>query len=169
MNINDIPQLIGCNGYAVDMPWDSLEKWLLNVHPNVVIEPDFQRAHVWDDDTRRAYIEFMLRGGRSARSLYWNCAGWNVGPDDAPLELVDGLQRLTAVRRFMADELRVCGHLRSEFTGHMRMTHHNLRMHINELQTRKEVLTWYLEMNDGGVIHTQDELERVRGLLDAEA
>jgi hypothetical protein len=40
-----------------------------------------------------------------------------------------------------------------------------LKMQVNNLQTRKEVLTWHLQTNDGGVVHSAEELERVRGLL----
>ena len=44
--------------------------------------------------------------------------------------------------------------------------HITLKVHINNLKTKKEVLTWYLEMNTGGTVHTDDELDRVRKMLD---
>ena len=36
---------------------------------------------------------------------------------------------------------------------------------INNLQTYKEVLQWYVDLNEGGTIHTTDELNRVKNLL----
>jgi len=55
--------------------------------------PDFQRGHVWDDAKSIAYVEFCLKGGVSARTLFFNCPGWQ---NKGPMQLVDGLQRLTA-------------------------------------------------------------------------
>lgn len=40
---------------------------------------------------------------------------------------------------------------------------------VNELRTRAEVLRWYLQLNSGGVVHTEEELARVRALLEAES
>ncbi len=36
---------------------------------------------------------------------------------------------------------------------------------VNDLQTRAEVLQWYLDLNEGGVVHTSEELNRVRAML----
>ena len=38
-------------------------------------------------------------------------------------------------------------------------------MNINNLQTRKEVLQWYIELNSGGTVHTDAEIDRVKKLL----
>ena len=78
---------------------------------------------------------------------------------------VDGLQRLTAITRFVNNELRVFGRLYGEFKGRPRMNQDFIRVHINDLKTKKEVLTWYLEMNSGGTPHAQKELRRVSEML----
>ena len=36
---------------------------------------------------------------------------------------------------------------------------------INSLQTRKEMLTWYLEINEGHIAHTPNEIKMVYDLL----
>ena len=36
---------------------------------------------------------------------------------------------------------------------------------VNNLQTKKEVLQWYVDMNAGGTPHTNDEIERVRRMI----
>jgi hypothetical protein len=83
--------------------------------------------------------------------------------------LVDGKQRLTAVRRFIADELLVFGGQRlSEFADNaqfLRSLGSGLKFHVNHLPTRAAVLTWYLELNTGGTPHAEDEIARVRALL----
>jgi len=35
-------------------------------------------------------------------------------------------------------------------------------------KTRAEVLTWYLQINAGGVVHSDEEIERVKELLKEE-
>lgn len=39
---------------------------------------------------------------------------------------------------------------------------------VNDLQTKAEILQWYIEMNSGGTPHTSKEIERVKKLLDQE-
>ena len=39
---------------------------------------------------------------------------------------------------------------------------------INDLETRAEVLDFYLQYNGCGVAHSEEELARVRALLEAE-
>lgn len=46
---------------------------------------------------------------------------------------------------------------------------HDIRVNINNLQTRKEVLQWYIEFNSGGTVHTKEEIDRVKELLAAES
>ena len=37
---------------------------------------------------------------------------------------------------------------------------------VNKLQTKAELYKWYLEMNEGQVAHTAEELDKVRVLLE---
>lgn len=170
---SDIPQFVDYRGcYQVDVPWVYVEPWI-GRHANdfgdkFQICPDFQRGHVWSVDQQVAYVEFCLRGGASARTLLWNCACWNGGGTDSPLVLVDGLQRLTAVRDFLADRFGVFGSFFSEYTDELDLIGQRFKVYINTLPDRASVLRWYLEINSGGVVHTQEELDRVRGLLNAE-
>ena len=167
MNFNEIPQ-ITIASYSVDVPWNYIEKWIDDKeHPyGIEIEPDFQRHHVWNDAQRSKYIEWCLRGGRSGRDIFWNCPGWQRATTKmGPIQLVDGLQRLTSVRMFMRDEVSAFGFKLSEFEGHMRVIHNNLKFHVNDLENKKDVLNWYLDMNDGGVVHTKKELDKVRKML----
>lgn len=39
---------------------------------------------------------------------------------------------------------------------------------VDDLETRVEVLQWYLYINAGGVAHSKDELDKVRKLLEEE-
>lgn len=169
----DVPKFVRDGSYEVDIPIPSLERTIAewtDSYYRLDLDPDFQRGHVWDDRKRVAYLEFFLKGGKSARVIYFNCPWWHQGSREegyTEFVLVDGKQRLTAWRKFMADEFKVFGSYFSEFTDHLR-AHQTLKFNVNDLKTRAEVLQWYLDFNSGGVVHTEDELARVRKLLAAE-
>jgi hypothetical protein len=89
------------------------------------------------------------------------------------MELIDGKQRLEAVRAFLADEVPVLGYTFSKLCptpeAHRHLQSRNtLRINVNTLPNRAAVLQWYLEMNDGGTPHTAEELARVREMLNVE-
>jgi hypothetical protein len=178
----DIPTFTKSAPYSIDMPWYDIEHWIGQHSDNredrfmVDLNPDFQRGHVWTTKQQIAYIEYALRGPTSGKDIYWNCSTWGVSLRNAtgkivrpmystPLQIVDGLQRLTAVRRFLADEIPAYESRFSQYTDRLRMTQVGFKFHINDLPTRAEVLTWYLEINHTGTPHSTDELRRVRALL----
>lgn len=81
---------------------------------------------------------------------------------------VDGLQRITALRKFWGNELKVFGHYRNQIEGIPRDSTSSVMIHINDLQTKADVLQWYIEMNEGGTPHTKEEIARVKHLLEEE-
>lgn len=134
------------------------------------LNPDFQRGHVWKERRQREYLEFFLRGGKTGRVLYFNDPNWGGrGGKYRDFVIVDGLQRLTAARRFLANEIRVFGSYFREYTDNDRWSHRNtFRLNVNDLRSRAEVLRWYLDFNRGGTVHSVAELRRVEQLLAAE-
>jgi len=110
-------------------------------------DPDFQRGHVWTPDQQRAWIVHILRGGKSGRRIFFNMPGWQ-GNYKGTLELIDGKQRIEAIRAFLADQVCIWGHYYSEIksSGADRylMNRNTIKINVNNLKTRKEVLQWYL-------------------------
>lgn len=164
----DIPRFFRA-AYAVDIDWTYLECWLAQTATDygLDLEPDFQRPHVWTNAQRRRYVEYVLREGEYARDLYFNCPGFDDGVRTSPMVIVDGKQRLEAVRRFLRDELTAFGHVFSEYTDRLRGCF-RFRAHVASFKTRRELLQFYLDINSGGVVHTAAELAKVRRLLAAE-
>jgi hypothetical protein len=39
---------------------------------------------------------------------------------------------------------------------------------MTDSKTRAEVLQWYLDLNTGGVVHTDEEIAKVERMLEAE-
>lgn len=85
--------------------------------------------------------------------------------------LVDGKQRLQAARLFIANKIPVFDVLyRKDFTRQGRPTPLmpqllDFTFYVNDLETRAEILQFYLDLNAGGVIHSDTEIDRVRELL----
>jgi len=158
--------------YNVDVSWDSLEHHLERyneVHPaegigGLDLNPDFQRGHVWTEDKQIAYVEFILRGGKSSKDVYFNHPNW-MGSFKGEMVLVDGKQRIEAVRQFMSSKIKAFGHYCNEYDDQPNMLDASFSFHINNLKTRAEVLQWYLDLNTGGVVHTNEEIEKVKTLL----
>jgi len=165
-SLRDIPKFTQHGSYSVTVSWGYLEHQLENFNEGGLLDldPDFQRGHVWTLDKQVAYVEFILRGGASSRDILFNSSSWNNGMD-TPIQLVDGKQRLEAVRKFMRNELVVFGETRRDDLGSFGASGPHFNFIVNDLKTRAEVLTWYLELNSGGVVHTEEELDRVRDML----
>lgn len=164
-NFADIPQFTKSAPYSTSQPLDFLEDALRRyVRLGLNMDPDFQRAHVWTEQQQIAFVEYILRGGRSGLDVYFNHPGW-MTTYKGEFVLVDGKQRLEALRCFLSNKIKVFGYYRNEFKDEMGLMNHSIRFNVNDLKTRKEVLTWYLEMNSGGTPHTNEELEKVRLML----
>ena len=149
--------------FEIDRVWNFIreqEKW----DGAVDIDPDFQRPHRWTEAQQIAWVEFFLRGGKTGRVIYFNHPGWR-GSYEGVLTLVDGKQRLEAIRRFLADEIRAFGALWSEYEDKPRSVVNNIKINVNTLATRAEVIQWYIEMNAGGTPHSEAEIEHAREIL----
>lgn len=138
--------------------------------------PDFQRGHVWTPEQQQHFIENVLRGVVSSAGLVvqFNCPNWNnsqyAGDLPRGLQCIDGLQRITAVRGFMDGSVRPFGLSRTDLENSsysVRGSNYRLRFAIHNFQSKAELLQHYLDLNAGGTQHTQEELSRVRAMLQA--
>ncbi|MGV2887148.1 DUF262 domain-containing protein [Paenibacillus taichungensis] len=172
MKFRDIKPYIQCNNYSVDVSLRFLENTIEDYIEEMGLEliPDFQRGYVWNLRQQELYIEHLLREGVSGLDIYFNHTKWQgtEGKGDGWFVCVDGLQRLTACLGFLRNQIKAFGHFYKDFEDKISMMV-RLSFHVNNLQTRKEVLEWYLQMNSGGTVHSHDELDRVAELLAAES
>lgn len=169
MKFSDIPQLTIPAHYRVTQSWTNLIEALahytdLSRTCSLDLNPEFQRGHVWTEEQQIAYVEFKLRGGSGSDALQFNCVGW-MRDYKGPFVLVDGKQRLTAVLKFLHNEIKVFGTFYEDFEGSLGSMDPSFLFCINNLPDMKSVLQWYLEINSGGTPHTKEELDKVRGML----
>jgi hypothetical protein len=174
MRFRDIPSFTRSANYSVDVQWRHLDSQLAGFAEDAKVfeatfelDPDFQRGHVWDQEKQIRFVEFVLRGGAGSRDIHFNCPGWQAQtPKGSRFVLVDGKQRIEAVCAFMRGDFPVFGSKYSEFTD-MLPIYARFKFHVNNLPDDAAVLQWYLDLNDGGVVHSSDELARVRTMLSA--
>ena len=170
----EIPEFTSVGNYEINSPLDFLEDSILRYEQDygLQLNPDFQRGHVWNTHQQERYVEYFLKCGQSGRVIYFNKPSWqgNATSSYDDFVCVDGLQRITALRLFIKNEIKAFGQYKGEFGDSIRPSRavDNLRLNINNLKTKQEVLEWYIQLNSGGVVHTEEEISRVRLMLDNE-
>jgi len=160
--------------YRVTAPWSHLERMIKDYQDDqgLILCPDFQRGHVWTEEQQIRFVEFALKGPDSGLEIYLNHPNWMHFSRKTKYNefvLVDGLQRLTAVLKFLGNEIPAYGCWRKDYTGyaHIPVDHH-FNINIASLPTKAEVLQWYIDFNAGGTPHDPLEIERVKKLLEEE-
>ena len=170
MKFRDIPQLMTDGTYRINVSLGYLKTQLREYEEEygLDLDVDFQRAHVWTDKQRTAFVEHLLRGGIGSNSIRFNCTWWrSISKDAEPMVCVDGKQRLTACLKFLDDKVPAFGTYFSEYEDKPGILC-GLIFRVNNLPTRADVLRWYLEINMGGTLHTEEELRKVERLLEQE-
>lgn len=171
--IQPIPQA----KYTVDCMFADLE-WQLSRYADdwggLNLDPDYQRGHVWSSAQQREFIEGILRDtvGESQLIIQFNVPHWTIDTVETDLpremQIVDGLQRLTAVRKFIAGEIEPFGLTHKDLAGSsysLRLSRYRFRFAIHDFSRRADLLTFYLNINAGGTPHSAEEINRVRALL----
>ena len=168
---NEIPQFTRNGNWECDFDLVQLVNFIENEINEMGLDmnPDFQRGHVWTEQQQIAFIEFFLKGGKTGRVIYLNKPDWNLSvpkDDYNDYVCVDGLQRYTAIKRFINNEIKVFGSYFKEYEDSLRINK-TMRVNVNDLKSKKEVLQWYIEFNAGGTPHSKEEIDRVKTILNS--
>lgn len=178
LDFNAIEPLIRGDAYTIAVMGHDLENTIQRYEKEYKLDlnPDFQRGHVWTKDQQIKFVEYLLRGGQSNHTIMLNYPKWNgMGLDaeqegeaiDQRMVIVDGKQRLTAVRAFLQGKIKAFGRTIDQFVQKPRIIarHIMLKFQINDLSSKKDILKWYLQINEGATPHTEEELQKVRKML----
>ena len=143
MKYSDIPQLTRSGTYQVNVPLNHIKAAIDDyIDSGLQMNPDFQRGHIWTREQQIAFVEFLLRGGKSSRTIYFNCPWWlgnSKTNSYSDFVIVDGLQRITAVLAFMNDEIPAFGIYHKDYEGKVPLGI-DLIFNVNDLKTKKDVL-----------------------------
>lgn len=166
MNFNDIPRLPRLSK-SFQLDWVELESFLsptgngYGQRYRIQLNPDYQRGHAWEEQNQIEYIEFILRGGKSGKNVYFN-----INDSTVEMTCIDGLQRLTAILNFIQNKIRAFGLYKDEFEGYLPIWC-DITVNIARLDSRLEILKWYRDLNKS-VPHTEEELLRIDKMIEDE-
>ena len=135
---------------------------------NVDIDPPYQRGHVWTAEQRSAFLGYWLQGGTVPTLWVWEPPRSKEYSGKARPELIDGKQRLTAWLKWWHGEIAADIDGQKVFIGDTDKKfriHHMIHITFVRLESRADVLRFYLQLNGGGTPHSPNELARVRKLL----
>lgn len=166
MKFKDIEQLPNCN-YRVNIPLEYIKENIerYTEEYNLDMDPIFQRGYVWTVHQQVAYVEWVLRGGKSGLDIYFNHPNW-MGSFKGQMQLIDGKQRLKAILDFLNNKIKAYNHYHEEYEDRI-SSMVSVLFNVYTMQTQQEVIKWYIAMNSGGSIHTPEEIARVKALLDS--
>lgn len=131
----------------------------------LIMEPEWQRGHVWNKKQKSSYMEYFLKGGTTGRNIYFNCSSW-MGNFNTPIYCVDGLQRITAALDFLDNKIPAFGYLFKEFEDRLRMVDVQFIFHMLKIRSKRELLNVYIDMNSGGTPHNPKEIKRIEKMLE---
>jgi len=148
--------------YGIGRTTAAIEAYGLN------LDPDYQRGHVWTQKQSSLFVGYLLEGGRTSpviintglKGLCENC------------EVVDGKQRIIACLMWEKNEIPGITSSGVEVwkkdldLPSVRQTSTLIGMAYGCVKlSRRDTLELYIKLNSGGTVHTQDEIERVKGLI----
>jgi len=172
MKFRDIPKFPRAY-YSIHVDLNSLnstiDHWsesLANGKDNLVLNPEWQRGHVWTKKQQISFMEFMLRGGTTGMDVYFNCSSW-MSEFNTKIYCVDGLQRLSAALAFVNNKLPVFGTLFKDYEDSSRITDNRFIFNMLNLKSKKELLNLYIMFNSGGTQHKPKEIARIQAMMDA--
>jgi hypothetical protein len=89
--------------------------------------------------------------------------GWR-----SPIYVVDWQQRLQAAKEFLDWKFKIFEKYYAEdlrlFAFHRELSY---RRHINNYKSEKEVINWYLNLNNGWTYHTKEDIEKAKTYLES--
>lgn len=167
MKFADIPQFPQ-SYYQVNVEfnrlYDSIERWSERDSP-VILNPEWQRGHVWSVAQQERFVEYFLKGGRTGRDIYFNCSSW-MDKYNTPIYCVDGLQRITAMKEFVDNNIKAFGCYYNEFEDSCGMVDNTFVVHMLKLKSKRDLLQVYVDFNSGGTPHNPKEIDRVKKMLE---
>ncbi len=153
--------------YNIVVPWKNMN-YLLNGFEftyGLNMFPEYRREDGWTLQQKINYIEHRLCGGSSGINIYFNSTDWST-QHPYPIVIVDGTQRIETVQEFMRNEIAVFeGNKFTDFCDTPKMT---FIFHINELDSYSDVLRWYEELNAVPVPRSEDDINKVKRLIQRE-
>ncbi|MGL5050168.1 MAG: DUF262 domain-containing protein [Fusobacteriaceae bacterium] len=135
-----------------------------------ILVPDYQRGLVWDLEQKQSYVRNLLKRKASISPvMLLNFKNHGI------YEILDGLQRLTTLFRFIENEFEVDGFKFEELNredSNMFINHEVRYTDIRKVDgtdlTKKQKIELFLEINELGTKMSEEHLTKVKNKLKGE-
>lgn len=163
ISIRSLFQALPFTGRGRDVGVGDVEQAIASLQ--LEVNPRYQRPHRWTLPQQESFVGHVLMGGKVAALIVREVMATEPGADDI-YELLDGKQRLTALRLWLAGEIRArVGDCLIHIDGTDRQFRSlSIRMDFVRCETELDALRLYLRLNSG-VAHTREELSRVEKMI----
>ncbi|KWT95523.1 hypothetical protein APY03_2400 [Variovorax sp. WDL1] len=135
-------------------------------HFGVDDSPDYQRGYAWTADDKDRYLDSLFCGRDLGRFIFVNY-GYT-----RPAEVFDGKQRLSTLMELVQSRRAYKGIYWHEMLKRERRHVESRVVQVAEVPaskaSRAELLQMFLDVNAAGVPQTEEHLNHVRRLLEAE-
>jgi len=120
------------------------------------ITPAFQRSNdQWSESQQTLFVENILKGYKSTIILF-------TVEKAVSSQVIDGLQRLTALMAFISGKIKVFGLYAREYEPLMlRKFGAHIRLNIIDFKTWQEVGDFYVEINEG-ITHSPADIQKAK-------
>lgn len=168
LKYEDIPKIVKFPAYDIDLSGHYIRKWFEDeIGEGLEMNPDFQRGFCWSEQQQVKFVEYLLRGGKTHPIRMNNPQYFpNNNTTYSDFVMVDGLQRTTAILRFLRGEIKAFGYTCDKMNKSC-FRYFTIRIEIYNIESKKEVVQWYLDLNTGGTIHKEKDLKIARDILES--
>ena len=117
--------------------------------------PEFQRANnKWNEKQQVSFIENLMLGFRTSIKLF--SVGNNINN-----QVIDGLQRLTAIAAFLDGNIKAHGLYADEYKGQHFHLLRFLNIEIYSFKEWVEVGRFYIQINEG-ITHSPEDIDKCK-------
>ncbi len=118
--------------------------------------PGFQRENnKWSKNMQIKFVENVLQGFRTDIKLFRMS-------EQGDAQVIDGLQRLTAIFKFLDNKLKVFGEYTfSDISQNINSFPCSFTVSIYTFQDWKEVLKYYVDMNEN-ITHSKEDIDKAK-------
>lgn len=133
-------------------------------HAGIDFDVDYQRDYVWDIGDKIALIDSIFKNIDIGKILLVQRDLNTIGK---LYEVIDGKQRLTAIKEFYEDRFQYKGYYYSELNGIDRntITNHPITYGYLENPTKETILDCFIMMNTKGRVMKNRDIQKVKDLL----
>jgi hypothetical protein len=135
-------------------------------HFGLDFDPEYQREHVWDLEDKVKLIDSIFNNIDIGKFVYVHLTDYSA---KYLYEILDGKQRIRAICDYFEDRFQYKGKYFSDLSNRDQGHFEDYPISHAEIQeaSYEQKLKYFIKLNTGGRVMSQEHLDKVRGLLDA--